>query len=90
MLCKFTVRGKSQFPLDMLSLDMCFPLDKEDVKKVELSVIEPYKQNKEFIEITLATIIEKEIQSPSIGLWQSYGWEVLSKEYVKEPFLENK
>ncbi len=83
MLCKFIVSGKSSFPLDMLRVDMCFPFNKTDAEKIELSALDPYKQNEKFVEITLATVVDNETQGLSTGWWKDYGWEVLSKEYVE-------
>jgi hypothetical protein len=71
--CKFTVKGRGPFPVDMLRYDQCIPYQPDDTRKLEADATEETR------EVTLT--IPKgaaSIHYPTVGRWSSFGWNVLS------------
>lgn len=67
---RFVVEGVGYFPLDMLRYDGCWPGTSEDVDAI--SYIEDGMKRR----VQLTTIGHKDWK-PTLGRWQSFGWEVL-------------
>jgi len=65
-LCRFTVEGAGEFPLDMLRYDACHPEQETDSYKIYGGALH----------------VDREIQmvgyrAPSPRRWASFGWKVL-------------
>lgn len=67
----FKVRGKGQFPLDMLRYDECYPVTPVDVEYIESRKRVDGKTVAR--EVSLAT--HKRF-APTEGRWESFGWTV--------------
>lgn len=70
-LAKFTVRGKTRFPLDMLRYDVCVPASPEDVGQIEASLMAPGADR----EVTL--LARADDRRCTVGRWASFGWPVV-------------
>lgn len=87
----FQVSGRGAFPMDMLRYDRCCPVRPDDVDKITLSA-----DNSTFEEMRKTRTVElamtvpttkanahrlfDEGRIPTVGRWESFGWEVHSKE----------
>jgi len=68
----FTVTGAGFFPLDMLRYDSCWPMEREDVEKIDNSSSEV----KEMRNVTLCRIVRNKNLQPTTDRWMSFGWVV--------------
>lgn len=67
-LNQFTVRGSGRFPFDMLRYDCCWPASQVDVNSISNEVL---------IVERMITLHTHNINAPTIGRWESFGWRVL-------------
>lgn len=67
-LFKFSVTGRGIFPLDMLRFDSCWPRFQGDTGTLYGSLTEK--------DAATRTVHLIGLQTPSIGRWQSFGWQV--------------
>ena len=90
MSMQFTVRGKGDFPLDMLRHDQCYPLDAEgveamaEVKRIPSKVkITPMHGERtpvkpRMVQVARDIVLGSSYQrAPTIGRWESFGWRVV-------------
>lgn len=72
----FKVRGKGEFPDDMLRYDHCYPRTQDDVV-----VLHPHYTNIEARQsirvVGLASIYYMKNWKPTSERWRTFGWEVL-------------
>lgn len=66
----FTVRGRGEFPLDMLRYDSCWPFSSLDAVKM--------RREGEKREVVLRTVVYKSGVVATVGRWHSFGWKVLN------------
>ena len=71
-LYKYTVVGKSSFPLDMLRYDCCWPRTQDDITNLSVSAVDRKDTR---IQLT-------GIQFPTHARWNSFGWMVSKVETV--------
>ncbi len=80
----FTVRGRGEFPLDMLRYDCCWPRIGEDVMKIRpcyANVTAESKDNLTTREVTLSTYAQtKRGQLAEAGRWDSFNWQVVRED----------
>ncbi len=79
----FTVKGKFQFPIDMLRYDGCFPFDESDGGKIERAMdagCDPW-------EVKLMRYVETKNNLRTIDRWRSFCAEVVTEsvETTKMP-----
>ena len=72
-LIRFKVKGRFDFPVDMLRYDACWPADVEATSHMEYSFKEP---SREGYEVTLAHWAANSNWEPTHGRWASFGWNV--------------
>lgn len=75
----FTVRGRGEFPLDMLRYDSCWPATGEDVAKIA-PTYELAKTREEMAvrEVTLKKYVERKTSIvTSDRRWDSFHWQVI-------------
>jgi hypothetical protein len=65
----FTVEGATQFPIDMLRWDLCYPKTEEDSFMIALNARHYSKDT--FYRVTLVSM-----KRPDIHQWRALGWEV--------------
>ena len=68
---EFTVQGKSNFPLDMLRYDLCWPASEQDSYIIGLSHSEVRSERPYRIHL-------KGLKPPTVARWNSFGWEAES------------
>jgi hypothetical protein len=78
----FTVRGRGEFPLDMLRYESCWPYSGEDVAHIEPSYATA--QNREELamrEVRLCKYASSK-RGPfvTIGRWDSFNWQVIKED----------
>lgn len=74
---KFTVEGRSEFPLDMLRYDRCFPRTGVDVEMME----RPPEMLNSPRRVTLVALArDSKWWEPTQGRWQSFNWSVVAVE----------
>jgi len=67
----FVVKGRREFPVDMLRRDGCFPASSEDAVRMIVDFRdEDYPEPRE---VELITYAEKH-WTPTEGRWRSFGW----------------
>jgi len=70
-MIKFTVKGRGQFPLDMLRYDRCFPEDSQSAWNMDDSRV-----------MRRVVLIKPEadntFEGPTVERWSSFGWTVSS------------
>jgi hypothetical protein len=71
----FTVKGRGQFPLDMLRYDMCWPQTTQDVSIItgsiglkDQDIMDQHGPKGGY------TVSLQALQPPSIKRWESLGW----------------
>jgi hypothetical protein len=70
------VKGRGDFPIDMLRYDRCTPLTESDSGRIERTFDEEVGEDENAAEIDLKA---SEIgHQPTQGRWQSFGWTVIS------------
>ncbi len=74
-LIRFTVKGRYNFPMDMLRHDACWPICTGDAAKLEYSM---NTRSPEGYEIELAHWAPNSNWQPTIGRWASFGWHVVT------------
>lgn len=67
---EFRVTGKTPFPADMLRYDACWPSGGLDVDNLCLAIQKTYTTDQIF------TIKLVSFSKPTVGRWESFGWEV--------------
>lgn len=73
---RFTVRGRFQFPLDMLRYDQCWPADSESATQIRLS-LEGHKLDPgEMWIVRLNRAQEFTYSEPTKARWSSFCWSV--------------
>jgi len=65
---RFTVMGNSDFPLDMLRYDACWPCAPESIEGMA------YRRHEHRAEIR--TVELKSLREPTAGRWASFMWKV--------------
>ena len=79
---QFTVTPKhniTQFPMDMLRYDRCYPLTERDAQEIErCSTITATAWTRREIKIKL----QSNDRSPTADRWDSRGWRVTRSEYM--------
>ncbi len=73
-LWKFTVRGRGNFPFDMLRYDAAFPLDGTGELMGHIFT------RPSVCEVNLGTL---SFYGPTVDRWRSFGWTVSKSERVK-------
>lgn len=73
----FTVKVRDSFPMDMLSMDKCFPSTKDDGNKI-VSTYLPFlpplsSENPWRVEVSMSTLSDDSAWQPSIGHWNKRG-----------------
>jgi hypothetical protein len=76
---EFTVVGGSQFPVDMLRYDACWPRDPESVGRITSSLSTRVPRARRELQVNLISNVKR----PTSGRWQSFGWYVVKSEEVK-------
>lgn len=76
---EFTVVGGSQFPVDMLRYDACWPRDPESVGRITSSLGRHVPRERGEVHINLIS----NVKPPTSGRWRSFGWYVEESEEVK-------
>jgi hypothetical protein len=67
----FKVRGKGNFPIDMLRYDECFPSTPVDVSYIEdVSRVEGKRVERE------VSLVTNKKYGPTEARWESFGWTV--------------
>jgi hypothetical protein len=70
---KFTVEAThSQFPIDMLRYDSCYPAAEEMAARIEATF------RRGHYETTQVTLVKPNGGEPTVGRWNSFGWTVIS------------
>ncbi len=69
----FTVEGRSDFPVDMLRYDNCYPDTSEDAVNMLSDEPEPRQ-------VKLRRLVFNKTQMPTEGRWSSFGWKVVKTE----------
>jgi hypothetical protein len=77
----FTVKGRGEFPVDMLRYDEAKPATPGDQALVS-SHTDPYTDSSEEITVNLV-ISGAEFRTPSADRWKTFGWEVLGLSDVE-------
>jgi hypothetical protein len=67
---EFEVRGRGQFPFDMLRYDSCWPKHESDSAEIERNV----RRGTDEYTVRLMSV---GLNSPTIGRWNSFGWKVV-------------
>lgn len=76
---RFTVRGRGEFPIDMLRYDRCWPRTGEDVLRIEPSYTS--RGDLSTREVTLYKYTQlKRGSVAEAGRWRSFGWEVITED----------
>jgi len=86
-----TAGAFTRFPLDMLRYDRAFPSSPEDADKIKL-LSDMWMAGKFYDQepdtkhvVTVVRQCEAKTQTPTIGRWQSFGWEVSILSTEKTP-----
>lgn len=70
-----TVRGRGEFPLEMLAYDCCYPLSKADLAKCLPRYADAERaEDKDMLaprDISLGCVRD---HGPTTGKWESYNW----------------
>lgn len=74
----FIVVGSTQFPLDMLRYDGCYPGGSEDAQAIQDSLDEGYTYPSKAKPITLHKWSDNPRWQPTQGRWESFCWKVMS------------
>lgn len=91
---RFKVQGRSNFPLDMLRYDACYPASNSNpdaVSEIGLSLDIHYKmlyeQEHKVDRIFEVELVRqgscKEGCKPTVGRWESFGWTVVAQHSEK-------
>lgn len=75
-LIRFTVQGRSEFPLDMLRYDHCWPVDSNDASEIGRAMREGYAV-KEPISVRLTMVSYDKRSGPTAARWSSFLWSVV-------------
>jgi len=79
----FAVKGRGQFPFDMLRYDVCFPSTSEDVsyldKQYEYHNVSdlPGGSRHEVERTVHLTMLSQNKNGPTVDRWKSFGWAVI-------------
>jgi len=73
----FTVEGRGAFPFDMLRYDCCWPKTDDDVHALH------YNEGRSALGLRTVTLVTEHDNKPTLGRWNSYGWNVTSTETRK-------
>lgn len=73
---KYIVTGSRDFPFDMLRYDACYPVATDDAMRLEFDAID--EDALQTRSVTLTSLVS----SPTVGRWQSFGWQVSNIEYA--------
>ena len=71
----FIVKGRGEFPLDMLRYDSCCPGEQEDISQL-IMAFQPDSQER-IVGLRRFYPVGG-IKLPTEGRWRSFGWEVVS------------
>lgn len=71
----FTVRGRGEFPWQMLAYDMCFPASDEDVRKImpRYDAADP-RETLKLRDVRLGCASRT---GPTVARWESFTWPAL-------------
>lgn len=72
---KLVVKGRGQFPIDMLRYDGCYPRHEADSGRIEVSFQRGNFNVEQQISLTLPGK-----EPPTEARWSSFGWTVVSCE----------
>lgn len=74
LVFEFKVTGRSNFPLDMLRYDACYPGSQESVAEIQASFDprERMAREQRGFEVTLRS----QISEPTAARWNSFQWRV--------------
>lgn len=75
-LFRYSVTGRGTFPLDMLRFDCCWPRYQQDTGMLFESLTEKDRNTR--------TIHLVGMRGPSIGRWQSFGWQCTEPQPVAQ------
>lgn len=76
----FTVRGRGEFPLDMLRYDTCWPRRGEDVHRIEPSYATGEGDlSKREVNLAMYTPIKRG-PFTTWERWNSFGWQVIKED----------
>lgn len=75
----FTVRGRGEFPWDMLRYDQCWPTDESDICKI-LPRYETNDPKRSFSVRDVRLGSTKNWMMLSRKRWESFGWAVIESE----------
>lgn len=80
----FTVRGRGEFPLDMLRYDCCWPRRSEDVMKIQPGYHDATADSRNElgvrdVDLAMYTPIKRG-SFTEVGRWRSFGWEVVGED----------
>jgi hypothetical protein len=81
----FAVKGRGEFPFDMLRYDACFPATGDDVSMLEkqyeyetANVVGIAGGSRRAIDRTVhLTMLSRNYTGPTIERWKSFGWTVI-------------
>ncbi len=68
------VRGRGQFPFDMLRYDACYPSTPEAVSNIEISKWDVGRQSNDFRDVRLSKVHEGKDPHWTPDRWSSFGW----------------
>lgn len=78
---RITVAGRVAFPVDMMRYDRCYPAGESESYKIAASVRHDgdayHKEPDGTIKVVLVACSRNPIFNPTVGRWQSFGWQVL-------------
>jgi hypothetical protein len=69
---EFSVIGISDFPIDMLRYDLCWPASESDSRNIDHSSAIIQRQRNHELRIDL-----KGLKPPTVARWHSFGWTVV-------------
>jgi hypothetical protein len=75
----FHVIGSSEFPIDMLRYDSCYPADTESALAIQRSL----NAETGFTEPCSAKLIGQMRFGPTVKRWESFGYRVVDSEVVR-------
>ncbi len=80
----FTVRGRGEFPLDMLRYDCCWPRRGDDVAKITPIYATITPESKDEMATRDVRLVKyahlKRGPFVEAGRWRSFGWEVVRED----------
>jgi hypothetical protein len=77
----FTVRGKGEFPFDMLRYDCCHPHTGEDSAQMSIPMGDDRKNPRE---VELLAYTDNRYWTPTTGRWNSFMWPIVDKSIRKQ------